>query len=391
MGQEEHLEVLNTRIDKMKGLLIKAKSTINEYKLKADESEQRLEEEQHRAADLQRRLEALVSRPPPAAHEVASVQARVKVDGVVWMLVRKVGLEVEWYREDVFKVVVPGLPEIADYANSVPAAIKTQLAALQKLYEDRIKKLQDTNSQLEGSLQSLQKAHKDLQQAYKDREMQLRSPSEVTHLISESKLLHDQLLALLDQEDVTPEALAPIQQSILRFLQSPAKQNPETEAAKEHFSILQKTAWDLVRRLMHCRNELQTQEAEWRATCSALVSEKEQIKAQFTQVKGDLVRASQEHVKAITELIEGKEEIVTQKNCEIERLTKELRKTVNLPYLRNVVVQYLTSKEHDVGFTQVQERLIHVLATILDFGKEEAALVQTQKLQRGVLSRWLGT
>lgn len=351
MGHEEHLEVLNARIDKMKGLLIKAKSTINEYKLKADDSEQRLEEEQHRAADLQKRLEALLSRPPPAAHEVASVQARVKVDGVVWMLVRKVGMEVEWYREEALKVVVPGLPEIADYANSVPAAIKAQLSALQKVYEDRVRKLQDGNSQVESTLQSLQKAHRDLQQACKDREQQLRSPSEISHLIGESKLLHEQLVALLEREDVTPEALAPLQQSILRFLQSPAKQNPETEATKEHFSVLHKTAWDLVRRLMHSRKELQTQEAEWRATCNALVTEKEQLKAKLTQTSGDFTRASQEHAKAIAELIEGKEELVTQKNSEIDRLAKELKRTVNLPYLRNVMVQYLTAKEHDVGFT----------------------------------------
>lgn len=348
IGSEEHVEVLNARIEKMKGLIVKAKSTINEYKLKVDESEQRLEEEQHRATDLQARLEALLSRPPPAAHEIASVQARVKIDGVVWMLVRKVGMEVEWYREEAIKVVVPGLPEVADYASSVPAAIKAQLVGLQKLHEDRVKKLQDANSQIESSLQTLQKAHKDLQQSYKDREQQLRNPSEITHLISESKLLHDQLISLLEQENVTPEALAPLQQSIIRFLQSPAKQNQETEAAKEHFSVLQKTAWDLARRLMHCRKELQTQEVEWRTTCCALVAEKEDLKSQLTQAKADFMRGNEENAKAIAEIAEGNEQIVLQKNREIERLTKELKRTVNLPYLRNVVVQYLTAKERDV-------------------------------------------
>lgn len=346
---EDQIEILTTRIEKMKGLLTKAKLTINEYKRKADEAEERLEEEQRRAKDLQNRLDIALNRPPPAAHEVAGVQARVKSEGTVWMLVRKTGSELEWYREDLIRVVLPSLPEVVDCATSTPSVISAHISTFLKQHEDRVKKLQDANSQLESSLASLQKTYKELQQTAKDREMQLRGNGEMAHLISESKVLHTQLYALLEKDDVNPEALAPLQQAIIRFLQSPAKQNQDTENAKEHLSVLQKSLLDLARRLLYCRKELQTQENDWKSTCSALISEKDDLKSKLTQIQTDFAQFRDFSGQKIAEMTESNEKVLLEKTLEIEKLSKEVKKGVNLAYLRNVLVQYLTVRETDVG------------------------------------------
>ena len=291
MVAEDHeatIDVLQAKIDKLKSLLIKAKVSINEYKHKAEEIEERYEDEQRHSKLLKSQLDLLENKPPPAAHEIVGVLARCKVEGVVWVLVRTVGATAEWYREETLRLGTIALPEVVDSVASTPSAISAQLTLVVRQYEDRVKKLQEASVRLEEGHKDKDKALKELQQAYKDRELQIRSVGELLHLVAESKQLHEQLVTLIEGNDLKPESLSPLQQSMIRFIQSPAKQNQETEAVKDHIVSLHKTMFDLTRRILHSRKEQQAQEAAWRSTCDSLAADRELLTEQLTATKADL-------------------------------------------------------------------------------------------------------
>ena len=381
--QEGTIELLQAKLEKLKSLLLKAKMSISEYKHKAEDLEERLEEQHLREDLLMTRVEELETRKPPSEHEVVSVLARVRVEGVAWLLLRTVGSSGEWYREDQVQVPAQALPEVVDCLVATPTAVALQIAGVVKQYEERQRKLAETCQHTQDTLKDTQTVYRDLQQAYREQEAQVRSLSELLLLVTESKALHKQLNDLMEDSAVLPEALGPIQKGLIRLIQAPAYQLSQTEAVRVHICDLHKALSDLARRLLRFRKEACTQEDAWKSTCDALVKEKEDLKAALASVRADLSKRTQDFEATLKSEHAENEGKMDALQAHIELLEADLKKAVNVPYLRHVFTQFLTT-----GETDVQLRLLHVIATILEFTKEDIA--GAQKPPKGVLARWLG-
>ena len=382
--QEGAIEILQAKLEKLKSLLLKAKMSINEYKHKAEDLEERLEEQHQREEELMTRLEELEDRKPPSEQEVVSVLARVRVESVIWTLLRTVSSTGEWYREDQVQLPAKALPDVLDSMTSTPSAVAMQIASVVKQYEDRMRKLNEALQHSEETLKDTQSVYKDLQQAYRERETQIRSVGELLILVTESKALHRQLSELMEDPAAALEGLGPIQQSLIRLIQTPAYQLPESEAVKEHISDLHKSLSDLARRLLRCRKESISQEESWRATCDSLVSEREELKSTLASVRSELSKRIEDFENSLKAEKMHHEAEVAALQTEIEQLNDDVKKAVNVPYLRHVLIQFLTTGDADV-----QVRLLHVLSTILNFTKEDIS--NAQKPSKSMLTRWLGS
>lgn len=381
--QEGTIELLQAKLEKLKSLLLKAKMSISEYKHKAEDLEERLEEQHHREDLLMAKVEELETRKPPSEQEVVSVLARVRVEGVAWLLLRTIGSSGEWYRENQVEVPTQALPEIVDCLTATPTAVALQIAGVVKQYEERHRKLAEALQHTQDTLKDTQTVYRDLQQAYREQEAQVRSISELLLLVNESKTLHKQLTDLMEDSTAQPDALGQIQQGLIRLIQAPAYQLSETEAVHVHICDLHKALSDLARRLLRFRKEASSQEDAWKSTCDALVKEKEDLKSALASMRADLSKRTQDFEATLKSVHTANEGKVATIQAQIELLEADLKKSVNVPYLRHVFTQFLTTGEADV-----QLRLLHVIATILEFTKEDIA--SSQKPPKGVLARWLG-
>ena len=75
---------------------------------------------------------------------------------------------------------------------------------------------------------------------------------------------------------------------------------------------------------------------------------------------------------------------MSEKDNQLEEMQFEVKKCINVPYLKQAIVQFLTSGEQDV-----QESLLNVIMTVLKFNEEEMAAVKSQRGSKGIVSRFL--
>lgn len=112
--------------------------------------------------------------------------------------------------------------------------------------------------------------------------------------------------------------------------------------------------------------------------------EKEEIKLQISRLKTDNSRKLEEFQTSITHLQQDRDLAISEKNREIKHLQSEIKKAINIPYLKHVLIQYFCTDEADV-----QDRLINVLSTLLNFAPEEMLKIREHRMPKGVLTRML--
>jgi len=381
---EAMVAALSSKISKLKSLLVKAKVSINDFKRKGEDYEKRLQEERNLSTLLREKIARLEE--PPSMEEVICVKARVKVDEEVWVLVRTVGLGSRWYPASALYLSTGSLPEVLDSSCS-----QTYVNDVVKQYEDRIFRLQASADNYEDTIRDLQKAYKSLQEAYKDREADIQASNYLETVLQPSQSLLDTLTLWVIEDNFRADSLPSIQQQSAHFANSPNSGSAQAEEAlKKQLSEWHSLVLDVARRLAHCRKEQQAQESAWRATCDSLVNEKEEIKGSLNRVRSDFARKMEEYERKLASLGAAGALEASELRREVSRLEQEAKSGVNTAYLRHVVVQFLTSSDVEVRDKQMQERLIHVLGTVLQFSAEELVQVRRHRTPKGVLTRWLG-
>lgn len=112
----------------------------------------------------------------------------------------------------------------------------------------------------ENKNQTLQIAYREVQTKYDelDAKDRARPVGVVRSLIDESAELYDSVMAFVLDDDIDNSKLNSMQKSISNFL----KKQSEGEALdlREHLGSLHRSLIDITKRLLHARNELQTQE-----------------------------------------------------------------------------------------------------------------------------------
>ena len=376
---EAMITALSSKISKLKSLLVKAKVSINDFKRKGEEYERRIAEERNLSALLREKIARIEE--PPGVEDVICVKARVKVEEEVWVLVRTVRLGNRWYSAASLHLPSSSLPEVLDSSCS-----QAYVNDVVKQYEDRLLRLQASIDNYEDNNRDLQKAYKSLQEAYKDREADIQSSNYLLATLEPSQSLLENLTLWAIEDDFRADSLPSIQQQAFNFVNSSSSSTAQSDQTlRKQLSEWHSLVLDVARRLAHCRKEQQAQESAWKATCDLQVNEKEEIKGSLNRVRSDFARKIEEYDRKLAGLAAACALETSELRSEIARLQEEAKSGVNTAYLRHVVVQFLTSS--DLG---MQERLIHVLATVLEFSPEEQVLVRRHRTPKGVLTRWLG-
>jgi hypothetical protein len=87
------------------------------------------------------------------------------------------------------------------------------------------------------------------------------------------------------EDEASPSYLNSLQKNVSRIAMGSDNTN-----IREHIVAVLKSLIDVTRRLLHSRNELQAQEQAWRATCDALIYEKDELKSSANKLRQELTR-----------------------------------------------------------------------------------------------------
>mmetsp|Transcript_19929 Transcript_19929/g.19962 ORF Transcript_19929/g.19962 Transcript_19929/m.19962 type:complete len:250 (-) Transcript_19929:20-769(-) len=247
-----------------------------------------------------------------------------------------------------------------------------------------MKRLQENMDAYEEKNQTLQQAYRDLQIRFDEIESREKSRPVglVRCLIDESAELYDKVMGFVLDDEIDNIKLNSMQKSINNFVKKPSE--GDALDLREHLGTIQRSLVDITRRLLHARNELQTQEKAWRATCDALMHEKEEMKVQISRLKVEMSKKQEEFQGTLMHLQQEKDFVAQEKSREIKQLQSEIKKSINVPYLKHVLIQYFCTDELDV-----QDRLINVLSTLLQFAPEEMTKIREHRMPKGVLTRIL--
>jgi len=161
------------------------------------------------------------------------------------------------------------------------------------------------------------------------------------------------------------------------FINQLQKQRFENDSSllddlKNHLLVLHQTLFDTLKKVGHLNSEIINIEKKWKKKCEGIFAEKENEKRE----KAEIIDQGRKKIKASEESIENLRAQLSketkERDLQIDFLNKELKKNVNLEYIRNIIINFLTNKD----FT-VREKLLPVLATVLQFSTDELDTVKT--------------
>ena len=374
--QEVTLEAMQVKLERLKSLLLKARTSINQYKARTDEQEKEIESLHFKNTELKGYINKLTKYEPPQPAEISKVLTRVKVYDQIFNCVQS--------EKGIFWVSEKGLPSKKNLPEVLeitctPSVLKQEIAKVVDQYEDRMRRMKETADAYELKNESLQTLYKELQEQLSEAQEKQKLAQDTKNLVSESSQVYEQIMNIVFEEELDSQKVSEIHNCIRTFVET-----QKGEVAREHLGNIYKSMADITRRLMHSRNEIATQEKAWRATCDALVHEKEELKSQMTRLKNDLAKKTEEYAGNLHRLKEDNQKHLQEAQREVDFYKSELKKQVNLAYLKHVLLQYFCSTE-----TAVQERLISVITTLLNFSSDEIAKVKESRAPKGVLTRFL--
>lgn len=378
---ENTIESMQTKIDRLKQLMVKAKHTISSYMQRTDQLEKEIENSHLKQVQLENSLSKLEKLKLPKQQEIDKVIARATIGNDTYALVTAKD-KTCWVNEREYSFKAP-LPEPLDEA-CAPSEQAKQIAEVISQYEDRLKRMQDTLESHEQKHSALQLSYKSLQSEHSEviSELDSRPLGATLNLVSESAEIYDSLMELVFQSDEATMSALSMQKQISLFANKPAE--GELQRAREHLASLLRSLVDISKRLIHSRNEMSAQEKAWRTKCDELTHEKGKLDSEITRVRTELGKNQEDYNNTLHQLESQQQGELVEAFTRVHYLEGEIKKQVNLPYLKNVVLQYITANEEDV-----QDRLINVLGTLLGFSSYELEKVQGARTYKGVFTRLL--
>eukprot|EP01017_Pseudomicrothorax_dubius_P023152 TRINITY_DN24836_c0_g1_i2.p1 TRINITY_DN24836_c0_g1~~TRINITY_DN24836_c0_g1_i2.p1 ORF type:complete len:409 (+),score=135.18 TRINITY_DN24836_c0_g1_i2:28-1254(+) len=370
-------------VEKYKAALEKAVRAYDAQKTK-------LAERTAEAEDLRRQNEELTTmvkkyiqeeKPQLDIESVNAVVCHLVVDAVPW-----VGLKTrngfEWTREDTFlplldeaakaRLTIPEAFDLGDAAAAkkelaaVKASAEQELATVLKQYEGRFKKMQSHLEESEKRIGELTEAHRASNATIEEFKKIINVLVEASEEIREGNLLYVNEDA---DAGTRTEAMTSVKARLaeLQRLSFDGRLAPLVDV-KEHLLLLHETLFDALRKLKTSSEELGQQEKSWRQTCDALIAEKEKEKRE----KLDIVDVGRKKVRELETAFEAyKQEAgksLREKDQEIEFLRREAKKNVNTQYVKNILQNFFAAPD-----AKVQEKLLPVLGTVLQFTPDESA------------------
>ena len=252
-------------------------------------------------------------------------------------------------------------------------------------YEEKIKKLAKENEDMQNNLKEIQLNQNQIN------EEKLRIENIIKNILEKSNEINIQLKNIFDMDNISND------ESVIKEIYSKIKENINNLKLVDEMNNINQNnndnninIWlnELNNFIILLLNELQdnifkilerekedTQEKnKYQKTIDEiLLNHQDEKNKLFIELEGDRNKMKNLYAK-IAELEKEKYDISKDKETSIQRLNKQINSGVNLNYLKNIMISFLSSNDKNI-----QDGLLPVIYKSLDFNQSEIKVVHENR------------
>ena len=252
-------------------------------------------------------------------------------------------------------------------------------------YEEKIKKLAKENEDMQNNLKEIQLNQNQIN------EEKIRIENIIKNILEKSNEINIQLKNIFDMDNISND------ESVIKEIYSKIKENINNLKLVDEMNNINQNnndnninIWlnELNNFIILLLNELQdnifkilerekedTQEKnKYQKTIDEiLLNHQDEKNKLFIELEGDRNKMKNLYAK-IAELEKEKYDISKEKETSIQRLNKQINSGVNLNYLKNIMISFLSSSDKNI-----QDGLLPVIYKSLDFNQSEIKIVHENR------------
>lgn len=263
-------------------------------------------------------------------------------------------------------------------------------------YEEKLKNLIKENESVENKLKELQNNHFQLNQETSKGKIILEN--NIKLMLEKSNEINIQLKNIFDMDNITnddniiKEIYEKIKENInnLKTIYEQNNLNPNNnndiniwlnELNNFIILLLNELQDNIFKNLEKEKEEYQEKNKYQKTIDEIMINHQNEKNALFMELEGNRNKLNNLNNKII-ELEKEKHKISKEKENSIKILNKQINSGVNLNYLKNIMISFLSSNDKNI-----QDRLLPVIYKSLDFNQSEIKTVQENRNKsNGILS-----
>jgi hypothetical protein len=263
-------------------------------------------------------------------------------------------------------------------------------------YEEKLKNLIKENESVENKLKELQTNQFQLNQESSKEKIILENS--IKSMLEKSNEINIQLKNIFDMDNISnddnviKEIYAKIKENInnLKTIYDSNNSNPNNNndiniwlnELNNFIILLLNELQDNIFKIVEKEKEESQEKNKYQKTIDEImINHQNEKNALFIELEGNRNKLKNLYLK-ITELEKEKYKISKEKENSIQILNKQINSGVNLNYLKNIMISFLSSNDKSI-----QNGLLPVIYKSLDFNQSEIKLVQENRNKsNGILS-----
>ena len=263
-------------------------------------------------------------------------------------------------------------------------------------YEEKLKNLIKENESVESKLKELQNNHSQLNQETSKGKIILEN--NIKLMLEKSNEINIQLKNIFDMDNITnddniiKEIYEKIKENInnLKTIYEQNNLNPNNNndiniwlnELNNFIILLLNELQDNIFKILEKEKEEYQEKNKYQKTIDEImINHQNEKNALFMELEGNRNKLNNLNNKII-ELEKEKHNISKEKENSIKILNKQINSGVNLNYLKNIMISFLSSNDKNI-----QDRLLPVIYKSLDFNQSEIKTVQENRNKsNGILS-----
>ena len=278
---------------------------------------------------------------------------------------------------------------IYDYLNDIRSK-DDYLTQIINQYEDKLKRMMKENEENENKVKNLKDKTNDLSKQFQENNEKFEIL--IQNFIQNSNDIFINLKNIFDVDLSDDEVNKEIYNKIKNGINNLSLLNDKNENEKismwcnELLSFMKNILYsylDTAFQIIKFETENKNQKSKYQTTIDQLIlSQQEEKNQMFKTIEQNKINIKSLSQK-ISMLEQEKYNIGKQKDLTIEMLNKQINKGVNLNYLKNIMISFLTTNDESI-----QEGLLPVIFTSLQFNESEINQVKKSKnnKQKSLLS-----
>ena len=270
------------------------------------------------------------------------------------------------------------------------------LTQIIKQYEEKLKNLIKENENLENKLKELQKNQFEINKEYSSEKLLIENS--IKMMLEKSNEINIQLKNIFDTDNINDdivikEIYSKIKENINNLKSIYDSNNLNSNSNPDNINIwlnelnnfiilLLNELQDNIFKIVEKEKEESLEKNKYQKTIDEiLLNHQDEKNSLFIELESNRNKIKNLCSK-ITELEKEKYNISKEKENSIQILNKQINSGVNLNYLKNIMISFLSSNDKSI-----QERLLPVIYKSLDFNQNEMQTVQeSRNKSNGILS-----